>query len=236
MANDGDALRILSAGAVKTGAAARAEDFGHQRGMGVEITFATAPKLRQLIESGQGGADVIIAPVAAMAGFEGKGLIVAGSAHEIGSVKAAVVVWDGAPMPDISSAQAFKAAVLAADSLVYNQASSGLYIEKLMERLGIAAELAAKTRRTPTGGAVMELLAANKNPGEIGFGQITEIRVHDAMGTKLVGPLPTGIGNITTYAAGVAAVSARPDLAADLVGHLTSDEAREVFFKTGVEP
>ncbi len=235
MANHGVQLRILSAGAVKTGAAARAEDFGHRRGLKVEITFATAPKLRQLVESGQGGADVIIAPVAAMAGFEDKGLIVTGSAHEIGSVRAAVVVWDGAPMPDISSTQAFKATVLAADSLVYNQASSGLYIEKLMERLGIAAELAAKTRRTPTGGAVMELLAANRNPGEIGFGQITEIRVYDAMGTKLVGPLPTDIGNITTYAAGVAAATGQEDLAAGLVGHLTSDEAREVFFKTGVE-
>ncbi|MEE8515088.1 MAG: substrate-binding domain-containing protein [Alphaproteobacteria bacterium] len=235
MANDGEELRILSAGAVKTGAAARAEDFGHKRGLKVEITFATAPKLRQLIESGQGGADVIIAPVAAMAAFENKGQIVAGSAHEIGSVKAAVVVWDGAPMPDISSAEAFKAAVLAADSLVYNQASSGLYIEKLMVRLGIAAELAAKTRRTPTGGAVMELLAANRNAGEIGFGQITEIRVYDGKGSKLVGPLPADIGNITTYAAGVAAVSGRQDLAAELVGDLTSDEAREVFFKTGVE-
>ncbi len=235
MTNDGVELRILSAGAVKTGASARAEDFGHQRGMGVEITFATAPKLRTQVESGHGGADVIIAPVAAMTAFADQGLIVAGSAHGIGSVKAAVVVWDGAPMPDISTSQAFKAAVLGADSLVYNQASSGLYIEQLMERLGIAAELAAKTKRTPTGGAVMELLAANRNPGEIGFGQITEIRVYDAMGTKLVGPLPTEIGNITTYAAGVAAASGQPDLAADLVGHLTSDEAREVFFKTGVE-
>ncbi len=235
MANDGEQLRILSAGAVKTGAASRADDFGHQRGLGVEITFATAPKLRQQVESGQGGADVIIAPVAAMEAFEAKGLIVAGSARKIGSVKAAVVVWDGAPMPDISSAEAFKAAILAADSLVYNQASSGLYIEKLMERLGIAPELAAKTKRTPTGGAVMELLAANRNPGEIGFGQITEIRVYDGKGSKLVGALPADIGNITTYAAGVAAASGHPDKAADLVAHITSDEAREVFFKTGVE-
>ena len=91
----------------------------------------------------------------AMQAFEVAGLTIAGFGAVIGSVKAGVVVREGTPAPDISTPEAFKSAVLAAGSLVYNQASSGLYIAQLFERLGIAEAVAARTVRAPTGAAVM---------------------------------------------------------------------------------
>jgi molybdate transport system substrate-binding protein len=228
-------IRVLSAGAVKRGVRALAEAFGRDTGAAVTVTFATAPVLRRKVEDGTAEADVIIAPVPAMKGFEEKGLVVAGVNPVIGSVKAAVVIRDGANKPDISTAETLKKAILDADSLVYNRASSGLYIEELMARLGVTEEVAAKTTRVATGGEVMKHLAASEVANEIGFGQIPEIRVYEDQGTTLLGPLPDEIGKTTTYAAGRAAGAAAPEPAQAFIDTMATPAAKEIFRATGVE-
>ncbi len=228
-------IRVLSAGAVKRGVGTLAEAFGRDTGAIVSVTFATAPVLKVKVEDGTAEADVVIAPVPAMKGFEEKGLVVAGTSAVIGSVKAAVVVRDGADAPDISTAETFKCAILDADSLVYNRASSGLYIEELMARLGIADAVAAKTTRLATGGDVMKHLAASELPNEIGFGQIPEIRVYADQGIMLVGPLPEEIGKTTTYAVGLSAGAVAPATARAFIDTMATPAAKETFRATGVE-
>ena len=122
--------------------------------------------------------------------FEDAGLVRASPRVVVGSVKAGVAVRAGAPEPDLSSVESFKHALLAADSVVYNQASSGLYIARMIEDLGLAEALEAKTVRVPTGAAVFTHLAESDSPAEIGFGQIPEIRRFADKGVALVGPLP----------------------------------------------
>ena len=228
-------IRVLSAGAVKRGVGALAEAFGRDTGATVTVTFATAPVLKRKVEDGTAEADVFIAPVPAMKGFEEKGLVVAGTSAVIGSVKAAVVVRDGANKPDLSTAETLKKAILDADSLVYNQASSGLYIEELMARLGVAEEVAAKTTRLATGGEVMKHLAASEVLNEIGFGQIPEISVYADQGVTLVGPLPEEIGKTTTYAAGLSATARAPGPAQAFIDTMATPAAKETFRATGVE-
>ncbi len=228
-------IRVLSAGAVKRGVGTLAEAFGRDTGTIVTVTFATAPVLKRKVEDGTAEADVIIAPVPAMKGFEEKGLVVAGTGAVIGGVKAAVVVRDGANAPDISTAETFKHAILDADSLVYNRASSGLYIEELMARLGIADAVAAKTTRLATGGDVMKHLAASEARNEIGFGQIPEIRVYLDQGVTLVGPLPEEIGKTTTYAVGLSASARAPEPAQAFIDTMATPAAKETFHATGVE-
>ncbi len=228
-------IRVLSAGAVKRGVGALAEAFGRDNGAIVTVTFATAPVLEGKVEDGTAAADVVIAPVPAMKAFEDKDLVVAGTSAVIGSVKAAVVVRDGAHAPDLSTAETLKKAILDADSLVYNQASSGLYIEELMARLGVAEEVAAKTTRLATGAEVMKHLAASEFPNEIGFGQIPEIRVYRDQGVTLVGPLPEEIGKTTTYAAGLSATARAPAPAQAFIDSMATPAAKETFRATGVE-
>lgn len=228
-------IRVLSAGAVKRGVGALAEAFGRDTGTIVTVTFATAPVLKGKVEDGTAEADVVIAPAPAMKGFEEKGLVVAGTGAVIGSVKAAVVVRDGANAPDISTAETFKYAILDADSLVYNRASSGLYIEELMVRLGVAEEVAAKTTRLATGGEVMKHLAAGEGANEIGFGQIPEISVYEGQGVRLVGPLPEEIGKTTTYAVGLSASAVTPATARAFIDTMATPAAKETFRATGVE-
>jgi molybdate transport system substrate-binding protein len=164
------------------------------------------------------------------------GHIVAGSDAVVGRVKAGVVVRQGASEPDISTAETFKKEILASQSLIYNEGSSGIFVEKLLERLGVAAEAKAKTIRYPDAEGVMKHLAHSGIAREIGFGQITAILLHAGLGVKLVGPLPKEVENTTTYAAGVSTRSEAPELSLRFVRFLTTPTARESFKAAGVDP
>ena len=225
-------IKILSAGAPKTGVSDSAEAFEAAHEVSIAVEFATAPVLRERVGDGTAEADIIVAPLAAMDAFETDGKIAAGSRVRLGDINAAVVVRDGAHEPDISTAKALKQEILDADSLVYNKASSGQYIEKMMEKLGIADAVRDKTVRTDSGAGVMEHLAVSSVEREIGFGQQTEIRVHDGRGTHLVGPLPEGVANITTYDA--ALLSEGSAAAAEFLRYLGEPEAKEFFRRSGV--
>jgi molybdate transport system substrate-binding protein len=227
-------VNVLSAGAVKAGLVDAASIFESERSHRVVISFVTAPVLRAQVEAGESQADILVAPVPVLKEFHAKGRVVAQLDAVLGSIKAGVAVRDGARAPDISNASVFREEILASSSLVYNEASSGLYIEKLMEKLGIANEVKYKTRRFPTGGAVMEYLAESKAEAEIGFGQVTEILVYRRKGVVLVGPLPDEIGNVTTYAAGVLGLARTPDVAGEFVRFLSTPIARKCFVATGI--
>jgi molybdate transport system substrate-binding protein len=227
-------LRILSAGAPKTGVRLCAEAFSRQTGSDFELEFATAPVIKQSMEEGTADADVLVAPASVMDELLAGGSVDSGSVAELGSVTAGVVVRNGAEEPDLSSVEAFTHALLAADKLIFNQASSGQYIEKMLAGLGIAEQVATKTVRTRTGAAVMEHLAADTHPRAIGFGQITEIRLKEGLGVHLVGPLPGAIGKVTVYRAAIPARSRAPELGNALVSFMVSAEGKRLFVSSGV--
>lgn len=229
-----ETIKILSAGAPKTGLADAARRFTNAGGLVCDIEFATAPVLRERVDHGTADADIIVAPTAAMDAFEAAAKIAAESRIRLGDIKTAVVVRDGAREPDISTKDALRQEILNADSLVYNKASSGQYIEEMMAALGVAEDVRGKVVRTDSGAGVMEHLAGSNISQEIGFGQLTEIRVHNGKGTHLVGALPEGVANITTYFAALLTDAASRDVARGLLDYLDSGEAREFFVASGV--
>jgi molybdate transport system substrate-binding protein len=228
-------LSILSGGAVQKGLEGAARLFYEETGYRVNISFATAPVLRRKIENQEATPDIVIAPAELTAEFEEKGHTAAGSRAVIGSVKAGVVVRSGAPRPDISTAETLKKEILACQSLVYNEGSSGIFVEKLLDRLGIAEEVKAKTVRLPDADAVMKHLAQSTVEKEIGFGQLTAIVLRSDQGVTLVGPLPKEIENSTTYAAAVSSRSHAQELAQGFVNFLITPPAQAAFKANGVE-
>ena len=198
-------------------------------------SFATAPVLRARVEQRAVEADVVIAPLPNMQAFERQGRIGSGSIVVIGSVQVGVTVRDGVPDPDIASPDAFRDTVLGAHSLVCNEASSGLYIAQLLERLGIAGAVEAKLTRLPTGAAVLRHIAESHAVNQIGFAQIPEIRRFEDQGVRLVGPLPREIGKLTTYAAGLLSDARVPAAAAAFVRFLGTPAAKRIFIENGVE-
>jgi molybdate transport system substrate-binding protein len=228
-------LRVLSGGAVQKGLENVARAFHEETGHRVTLTFATAPVLRSTVEEDAAPFDMVIAPVPLAENFAKRGLTLAGSSAIIGSVKAGVVVREGVPGPDISTAEALKKEILASESLVFNEGSSGIYVEEMLDRLGVAAEAKTKIIRLPNAEAVMMHLARSKTAKEIGFGQITAIRLYAGRGVKWVGPLPPEIGNTTTYAAGVLAGTKTLELAEQLIRFLVAPSVQVILRATGIE-
>jgi molybdate transport system substrate-binding protein len=226
-------VRILSADAPKTGLRKCAAAFADRKGTGSSIELATAPTIKKRVEAGDAAADVVVIPLAMMNELADAGFVTPESIVPLGSVTVGVVVRNGAREPDLTSVDTFSQSLRAADLVVYNTASSGLYIAGVLERLGLKQELTAKSVIVSTGSAVMERLAAETTLNAIGFGHVTEIRLHNDLGTHLVGPLPGAIGRETPYAAGVLA-SANPEAASDLVAFLGSRDCKQHFVEAGV--
>jgi molybdate transport system substrate-binding protein len=168
-------LKVLSAGAVKSGVAQVAKEFERATGTRVTVEFNTAPELRKRIAAGE-AADVIVAPPAAMDEFQELGKIVAESRGFVGRSRMGVVVHAEARAPDVSDTAAFKRALLAASAVVHNKASSGIYSAKLLEKLGLKEALGVKVVVVDTGSAVMKTVA-ERGPGAVGLAQISEVMV-----------------------------------------------------------
>jgi molybdate transport system substrate-binding protein len=228
-------LKVLSAGAVKRGVATVSANFGHTTNDKVDVEFATAPKLRERVLAGE-IADVIVVPPAAMDVFAQQGKIVVGSRAHVGRSRVGVVMHRDAAAIDVSDTAAFRRALQGASAVVYNTASSGIYIEKLIDKLGLKNELAERIVQVQSGSAVMEAVAA-RPVGAVGLGQISEITVMIDKGcaVKLVSPLPDDIQNVTSYDVAVCAASANMHAATALARELASDAAKKIFAASGID-
>jgi molybdate transport system substrate-binding protein len=226
-------LNVLSAGAVEPGLVDAAELFRNKTGHQVHIRFATAPAIRQRMSADE-TADVVLAPPAVLDDLVKVGKVAPQDRVRVGRVGVGVAVRNGAPVPDVSTTDTLKRAVLEAETLVYNQASTGNYVEGLLRRLGLAEELQGRTKRYPDGDAVMHHLLAGRGR-EVGFGAITEILLYKDKGLRFVGPLPADVQNYTTYAAVLVPAAANSAGGKEFLLFLQGAEAKSAFASRGIE-
>jgi molybdate transport system substrate-binding protein len=222
-------INVLSGAAVEPGLVTAADLFRERAGHSVKITFATTPEIRRLIGAGA-TPDVVIAPHGALDELVKSGTVDGAARVSLGRVGVGVVIRDGAPKPDISTTDALKRAVLDADAVIYNRASSGLYVEGLLQRLGLAEHIQSKTKRY-SGTDMVEPLANGKGK-EIGFMPVAQILNCRGRGLRLVGPLPADVQNYTRYAAEPAPKS-EGGLA--FVRFLGTAEVKRIFASAGIE-
>ena len=225
-------IAVLSGGAIEPGLRAAASAFEKQTGDTVKITFNTTPQIRKRVEAGE-RFDVVIAPPAAMDAFAKAGKV-SEERVGVGRVGMGVAVRPGAPVPDISSAEALRRSVLEAETLVFNRASSGLYFEGLLRKMGVYEQVERKTTRYADAGAVMEHVLKGKGR-EIGFGPVTEILMYGEKGLRLVGPLPAEVQNYTSYAAAAGAGSPGGEPARRFIRFLGSPSGKALFAAAGIE-
>jgi len=158
--------------------------------------------------------------------------IVADSCIDIGRSGLGVAVRAGAPKPDIGTVDAFKRALLAAESVVRSKdGASGQYFTKLLERLGIAEAMRGKVRLGASG-RVAELVAN----GEVAMAvqQIAELL--PVTGAQLVGPFPPDLQVYTVFAAGIGSAATSREAAAALIDALTARSASALYEAKGLEP
>ena len=226
-------IRVLSGGAVEPGLRAFADVAKRETGHTLVIQYNTGPQIAKRLAAGE-VYDILISPPPAIAQAGKDGQLVADTKVPVGRVGAGIIVRASAAAPDVSTVDGLKRALLAADSIVYNTASTGIYLDKLFERLGILDAIKPKTTRYPDGASVMEHVIRGKG-SEIGFGAITEIKLYEPKGLKLVGPLPAEVQNTTSYEAAVMTASPNADAAREVLRILASPAGRAAFASGGVE-
>jgi molybdate transport system substrate-binding protein len=116
----------------------------------------------------------------------------------------AVAVPQGAPRLDIGSAQALKAAVLAATKVAYSTGPSGVYLEKLFDQWGITAAMQGRCVQAPPGVPVGALLA--RGEASLGFQQLSELLA--LPGITLLGELSPDVAYISVFSTGMGVAAA----------------------------
>lgn len=226
-------IRVLSAGAVEPGLHAFADLVKRETGHTLKIQFNTGPQIAKRLADKE-VYDILLSPPPAIAQALKDGQIVAETKTPVGRVGAGIIVRSSASAPDVSTVDTLKAALLAADSIVYNTASTGLYLDRLFERIGILDAIKPKTTRYPDGASVMEHVIRGKG-NEIGFGAITEIPMYEPKGLKLVGPLPADVQNYTSYEAAVMTGAVNADAAKAVLRLMATPAGKAAFVNGGVE-
>ena len=225
-------IKVLSAGAVRAIVTELAQAFEKETGHKVSLAFGTVGVTRQRLAADP--ADVVIMSDVAIDESIKQDRIVSGSRTDIARTGMGVGVRDGTPAPDISTSEAFKQALLAAKSITYvdpaQGATSGIHLAGVLQQLGIADAMKAKTTLVP-GGYPAELVAK----GEVAMvvHQISEIV--PVKGVTLVGPLPKDVQKVTVYSAGIATKATAPDVARAFVTFLTAPSVKPKFTAAGLD-
>jgi molybdate transport system substrate-binding protein len=204
--------------------------FEHASGHKVTIKFQAGPQTLAQLKEGA-GIDLLIADEEVIDDFVKDGMIAAGGGTKVMLSRVGVAVRAGAPKPDIGSAEALKAALVAAKSVAYSQGASGRHFQSVIARLGLVDTLKPKTvivQGKPVGAAV----AAGE--AEIGVQQVAELL--PIPGIDLVGPLPGDLQKIIVYVAAVPAKARNPEGAKALAKFLSSEAAVSVMKQKGMDP
>jgi molybdate transport system substrate-binding protein len=197
----------------------------------IELIWANATSVRKRMASGE-SYDVVIIVQPDIDLFIKHHQLAAGSRTDLMKTSVAVAVRQGAPHPDISSADAVKRTLLAAKSIGYSSGTSGEYVVLMVEKLSIKDQVFSKMVQVGQGVRVAGLLA--KREVELGLQQASELI--NEPGIDYLGPLPAELQKTSTYSAGIGAASKHPDAARALIKALMSPEAVEVMKKHGLEP
>jgi molybdate transport system substrate-binding protein len=227
-------LKVISAGAVRTVLGGMIDDYQRKSGQKITFTIGSTGQLRSIIASGE-PADLIIVSAPLMAELEKTGKLVPGSRVDFGRIGLGVVIREGAPVPNISTPNALKQALIKAQSIAYTDPARGgtsyLHLMKIAEQFGIADVVTKKGVHATGGNDAIDKVAQGK--AEIAVVLISEIH---GKGVKLAAPLPEALQLWTVYSAAIPTSSTDAASARALVAALTGPDLRERWIAAGWQP
>ena len=228
-------LELLVGGALAEPVKKVGADFAKKAGHQLDFTTDTSGALQNKLRAGE-KADVIIVSSPAMDALEKEKRITPGTRIDLARGLVGVGMRAGAKAPNLSSADAFKKAMLAAKSVSYVDpkagGTSGTYIAGLFEKMGIAAEMQKKTVFRNQGSEVADAVA--KGEAELGITFTSEMITNK--GVKLAGVLPDAIQLPTIYAAAIPAGAPNPDAARAFLQALRTPAGMAAMKEAGLEP
>jgi molybdate transport system substrate-binding protein len=229
---------VLCAGAMRTivEAALPAFSAGEPR---IEVGYTRSGLVRDRVSAGE-RFDVVITTRSALEPLLARGLIVPESAVALAHSGIGVAIRRGAARPQIDTVAAFTQMLRTARSIAYADPAtgspSGTYLVAMLDRLGMTAELAPKTRLAGAEGGhavvVAELVA--RGDAEIAIQQISELLAVNSV--ELVGPLPEELQHLTTFSAGIGGHAGNPSAARQLLEFLSSSTVSPIIREQGMIP
>jgi molybdate transport system substrate-binding protein len=232
----GAELKVLITTAMKAAIDDLGPQFEKASGHTLRITYGPSGALAKRVADGEGVDLIVIA-----GGVEDlikQGKVAPDSRTDVARVRIGVAVRKGAPKPDIGTIDAFKRTLVAAKSIAYVDpaagGASGIYLARMLERIGLLAEVNAKAKLARGGTEDMVSAIVARGDAEIGLQQISEIM--SVPGADLVGPLPDELQTVTIYTVGVPASAKEAAAAKALVAFLTAGAATPVYKAKGLDP
>jgi molybdate transport system substrate-binding protein len=224
-------IALLSSTAMREPLEALVPAFEQSSGHKVAMRFESSGVLPDMVRGGA-RADLVVTTPPLIEALAKDGKLNAARMALFVRSRVGVAVRAGATKPDISTPDAFKAALLAVRSVGISKGPSGVHMMGVLQRLGIAEQVRAKAVITEFGQRV-GVQIANGN-AEIGMQQITELLA--TPGIDVIGPLPAALQADIVYA--IAPMTGAPvSPAADrLVAYLTSPAIVPVVARMGLEP
>ena len=173
-------------------------------------------------------ADVVIMNRVGLRDLIAEGRTITGTDVDLAQTPLGVAIRAGTTKPDISTVETFKQSLLRAKSVTFDSSSSGIYLTTILfPRLGIAAELAAKS-------SSVGVTAVATGDAEIAVQPVSEIL--PVQGVDFIGTIPPEVQYIAVFSAAVVTGSTEVEAAKRLIAFLSSEHATAAMRKNGMEP
>ncbi|RAI38169.1 molybdate ABC transporter substrate-binding protein [Rhodoplanes roseus] len=223
-------VRVLSTRATRGVLTALAAELERETSLYVVADYGATNELMPRIAAGE-RADLLLATHAALDTLCANGTIVPDSRTDVARALVGMAVGTGAVRPDISTVDALVATLRAARAVAWSKTgASGLHFARVLARLGILEEIAAKA--IVRDGFTGELAATGEV--DLAVQQVSELMA--VPGVDIVGPLPQAVQEVTSFAGGVFADAVNPDGARALLARLVAPAARPALQASGLEP
>jgi molybdate transport system substrate-binding protein len=226
-----DTLTVLCSNGLKAVAEDLIPQFERTTNHKVKVRYGLAAALKQQIEHGD-AFDVAFLTPAAIDDLVKTSKIAADSRATIARSGLGIAIRAGAKKPDIATIDAFKRALLDAKGIAYaKEGASGVAFAALIDRLGIASDLKAKSRLTATGEAVGEAIVK----GEVDLGVLPVSEILPIKGAELLAPFPAEVQSYIVMVGGASASSRQAAASRDLIAFFTAPAAAPVLKAKGME-
>jgi molybdate transport system substrate-binding protein len=224
-------VRLIAVGALRGALDKIVADYTKETGNQVNFTAGSPPMVAQKLLAEP--YDVVVQSTAAMDDAAKAGAIKTDTRIGVARGGIGLAVRKGAAVPDISTPEAFKKALMAANVIVITDPTmpnaSGIVTQHILEDAGIMDAIKSKVKPI---GLDPGQQAISKGEADIGFFNISEVRDY----VTYAGPVPAPLQKYTTYQAALTAKAAAPDAAAAFVKMLASASSAERWKSGGLEP
>lgn len=228
-------IKVFSTIGVQSALEELTPQFEKATGNKLAITWGTAAMMVKRVRGGD-SADLYVLTSQSLDALVKDGKTTAATDATFASSSMAMVVKKGAPKPDISTPEKYKAALLNAKAIAFSNpaagGASGVFFARTLDKMGIADQVKAKTLHPPAGGNSANLVVS----GEAELAVQQEPEVMSVVGVDIVGAPPGDLNKVTAYAAGVDKSSKNAEAGKALIKFLHSPEAQAVFKKRGLKP